>query len=54
MVMTGMSLGSDGVWSEARLTQDLQGIVAKHANHFEGEPVSAEDVESEFGFPQLN
>lgn len=50
MVMTGMSLGYDGVWSESQLTQDLQVIVAKHRNHFEGEPVSAEDVKTESDF----
>lgn len=44
MVMTGMSLGYDGVWSEGQLTQDLQGIIAKYRNHFEGVPVGLKET----------
>lgn len=47
MIRTGMSLNLEGVWSEAQLTEDLQIIVAKYRNHFNGEPVCAADVETE-------
>lgn len=47
MVMTGMSLGYGGVSSETQLTQDLQAIIGKHRNHFNGAPDTAEDVDTE-------
>lgn len=47
MVMTGLSLGLNGAWSESQLTSDLQAIIAQHRNHFDGQPVSAADVETE-------
>lgn len=47
MVATGMLLGYDGMLSESQLTQDLHEVVAKHGDHFEEEPMSAEEVDSE-------
>ena len=39
MIMTGMSLNVNGLWEESQLTDDLQRIVARHRNHYDGEPV---------------
>lgn len=36
MMMTGMSFGGNGIWSESHLTQDVQYIIAKHRVHFDG------------------
>lgn len=48
MMMCGMSLNLNGLWEESQLTEDLQAIVAKHRNHFDGEPVIVDDaVESD-------
>lgn len=49
MIMTGMSLNLNGRWEESQLTDELQAIIAKHRNHFEGEPVDVDsaDVETE-------
>lgn len=43
MKMTGMSLNLNGLWEESQLTQDLQCIIAKHRNHFDGPPVESEE-----------
>lgn len=39
MIRTGMSLNLNGNWEERQLFTNLQGIIAKHRNHFNGEPV---------------
>ena len=39
MMRTGMSLNLNGKWVESQLFLNLQGIIAKHRNHFDGEPV---------------
>lgn len=44
MIMTGMSLNLNGLWEESQLTQELQQIVAKHRNHFEGEAVEGVEM----------
>lgn len=47
MVRTGLSLNYNGKWEECQLSDELQKIVAKHRNHFEGEPVHPWDIETE-------
>lgn len=49
MIMTGMSLNLNKHWEQSQLTDDLQSIIARHRNHFEGEPmyVDCVDVETE-------
>lgn len=47
MIRTGLSLNLQGVWTEDQLTDPLQAIIAKYRVHFEGQPVSATDVETE-------
>lgn len=47
MIITGLAKNGNGVWEEGQLSGELQSIVAKHRNHFEGYPVSPEDVETE-------
>lgn len=47
MIMTGISLGYDGTWSESHLTQALQVIISQHRGHFDGWPVTAEDIETQ-------
>lgn len=47
MVMNGMSLGYDGVSSEAQLKEGLQTIIAKPSDHFDGSRVTAKDVDTE-------
>ena len=39
MMRTGMSLNLNGKWEESQLFLILQGIIAKHRNHFDGESV---------------
>lgn len=46
MVQTGLSLDKNGLWSEARLTHELQCLIAKQRNHLDGEIVCAADVEA--------
>lgn len=48
MIMTGMSLESKGSWCDSQLTQELQYIIAKHIHLLNGEPVTAEDVKTEY------
>lgn len=43
MMMTGLSLGMDGRWSESQLSDQIQRIIAKHRNHFDGDVVTLED-----------
>lgn len=47
MIRTGISRGLDGSWSEGKLSDDLQAIIAKYRTYFDGEPVLVEDVETE-------
>lgn len=47
MIITGMSLGLNGIWSESQLTQDLQTIIAKYRMHFDGQQICTADVEAE-------
>ena len=39
MIRTGMALNLNGLWEEMQLFTDLQGIIAKHSNHFDGQPI---------------
>ena len=39
MIRTVMVLNLDGLWDERKLFTDLQGIIAKHRNHFDGQPI---------------
>lgn len=39
MIRTGMALDTDGVWRESQLRGDLQDIISKHRDHFNGTPV---------------
>ena len=54
MVRTGLSLNFNGKWKEAQLSLELQEIVAKHRNVFEGAPINEADVETESDFEGLN
>jgi len=47
MIQTGMALNLNGIWEESQLTDQLQQIIAKHRNHFNGEPVNGADVQTE-------
>ena len=47
MVRTGLSLNFNGKWEEAQLSRELQEIVAKHRDVFEGAAINEADVESE-------
>ena len=47
MIRTELSLNGNGNWEEEQLSPELQAIVAKHRNHFEGEPVHEADTETE-------
>ena len=50
-VRTGLSLNFNGKWEEAQLSRDLQEIVAKHRNVFEGVSIDEADVETESDAP---
>ena len=47
MIRCGMSLNLNGKWEEDQLSNELQEIVAKYRNHFDGEPVHECDVVTE-------
>ena len=40
MIQTGMARNWNGLWEEKQLSQELQGIIAQHRNHFDSEPVN--------------
>lgn len=50
-IKTGMSSNLNGRWEKSQLKDDLQTIITKHGNRFEGEPVDVEcaDLETERG-----
>eukprot|EP00474_Spongospora_subterranea_P008081 CRZ08539.1 hypothetical protein [Spongospora subterranea] len=39
MIQCGLSLDVTGFWLVKQLTPELQNIIAKHTNHFDGEPL---------------
>lgn len=39
MVRTGMALNLNGLWGEKQLFSELQEIIAKHRNHFNGDSI---------------
>lgn len=45
MYTGNFSLCFQGVWTEEQLTDHLQAIIAKHRRHFDGDTISAADVE---------
>lgn len=47
IIRTVLSLNLTGKWEQSQLNQDLQVIIAKHRNHFNGEPLYPWDVETE-------
>ena len=47
MIRCGMSLSLNGKWEEDQLSSELQAIVAKYRNHFNGEPVHECDIQTE-------
>ena len=47
MIRCGMSLNLNGNWEEDQVSNELQEIVAKYRNHFDGEPVHECDVATE-------
>lgn len=47
MLITGLSIGWDGVWSEGQLCGGLQQIITKHCVHFERLPVDLTQIQTD-------
>lgn len=47
VVRTGISLNYNGRWEECQLSYEIQKIIAKYRNYFNGYPVHPWDVETE-------
>lgn len=44
MILTELSLSTEGMWSESQPTDELQALVSNYRIHFDGQPVNSGEI----------